>query len=58
VACNSATDVFDMIVTNSLILALNCAIGSSAKTGNEIDNKKERNAAGTQSLRELIKSPP
>jgi hypothetical protein len=47
-----------MIVTNSLILALNCAIGSAAKTGNEIDNKKERNAAGTQSLRELIKSPP
>jgi hypothetical protein len=46
-----------MIETKSLILALNCAIGSPARTVKGIDNKNERNVAGTQSLREFIKSP-
>jgi hypothetical protein len=50
--------VFDMIVTKSLILALNCAIGSPAQTPKGIDNRNERNTAGTQSLRQCIKSPP
>jgi len=57
VARNSATDVFAMIVTNSLILVLSCAMGSPAVAGKGSDNRNKRNVAETKSLREFIKPP-